>query len=109
MSDARIFGVTTLDVVRSSRFLAEIKNIDPKDVKVTVVGGHSGVTIVPLLSQTSQGKDVSGEQYKALVHRIQFGGDGELTHTCQLVKLKLRRGCASQGGHRFRNPLHGFR
>ena len=73
---ARLFGVTTLDVVRASRFLAEIKNVDPKDVKVTVVGGHSGVTIVPLLSQTPQGKDVSGEAYKALVKRIQFGGDG---------------------------------
>ena len=75
--EKRLFGVTTLDVVRASRFLGEIKNVDPKDVKVTVVGGHSGVTIVPLLSQTSQGKDVSREQYKALVHRIQFGGDGE--------------------------------
>lgn len=72
----RIFGITTLDVVRASRFLGEIKGADPKDVKVTVVGGHSGVTIVPLLSQTAQGKDVKGEEYKALVKRIQFGGDG---------------------------------
>jgi malate/lactate dehydrogenase len=69
--------VTTLDVVRASRFLGEIKDVDPKEIQVTVVGGHSGVTIVPLLSQTSQGKGVSGEQYKALVKRIQFGGDGQ--------------------------------
>ena len=41
-------------------------------------GGHSGVTIVPLLSQTSVGKGVDGEAYKALVKRIQFGGDGAL-------------------------------
>ncbi len=73
----RIFGVTTLDVVRASRFLGEIKHADPKDIQVTVVGGHSGVTIVPLLSQTPLGKDVKGEEYKALVKRIQFGGDGE--------------------------------
>ena len=77
----RIFGVTTLDVVRASRFLGEIKNADPKGIQVTVVGGHSGVTIVPLLSQTSQGKDVKGEEYKALVKRIQFGGDGECLNT----------------------------
>jgi malate dehydrogenase len=68
--------VTTLDVVRASRFLGEIKDADPKDINVTVVGGHSGVTIVPLLSQTKLGKDVKGEEYKALVKRIQFGGDG---------------------------------
>jgi len=81
--------VTTLDVVRSSRFLGEIKNVDPKDIKVTVVGGHSGVTIVPLLSQTSQGKDVSGEQYKALVKRIQFGGDGEYRATSHSIAADL--------------------
>ena len=72
----RLFGVTTLDVVRSSRFVGEIKKADPKDIKVTVIGGHSGVTIVPLLSQTAQSSDISGSEYDALVNRIQFGGDG---------------------------------
>lgn len=69
----RLYGVTTLDVVRASRFVAEVKNLDPKDVKVTVVGGHSGVTIVPLLSQT--GIEFTKEELDALTHRIQFGGD----------------------------------
>jgi malate dehydrogenase len=32
-----LFGVTTLDVVRASRFLSEIKGTDPKDTHVTVV------------------------------------------------------------------------
>jgi malate dehydrogenase len=75
--EKRLFGVTTLDVVRASRFVSEIKGGDPKDINVTVVGGHSGVTIVPLLSQNAQSKSISGEEYKALVKRIQFGGDGE--------------------------------
>jgi malate dehydrogenase len=87
-ADGRLFGVTTLDVVRSSRFLGEIKNKDPKDIEVTVVGGHSGVTIVPLLSQTSIGKDVKGEEYKALVKRIQFGGD-------EVVQAKAGTGSAT--------------
>ncbi|CDO70312.1 hypothetical protein BN946_scf184370.g13 [Trametes cinnabarina] len=72
---AHIFGVTTLDVVRAQRFLAAVAGTDPKNVKVTVVGGHSGATIVPLLSQTPQGKSITGEAYEKLVHRIQFGGD----------------------------------
>ena len=71
----RIFGVTTLDVVRSSRFLGGIAGADPRDVTVPVVGGHSGVTIIPVISQSPYGKGVTGEVYKKLIHRIQFGGD----------------------------------
>jgi len=74
---SRLFGITTLDVVRASRFLAGIAGSDPHETPVTVVGGHSGVTIVPLISQSTQGAVVQqgSEQWKALVHRIQYGGD----------------------------------
>ena len=71
----RVFGVTTLDVVRARRFLSEITGASTEETGVTVVGGHSGPTIVPLLSQNSHGKAVKGETYDKLVHRIQFGGD----------------------------------
>ncbi|KIJ27697.1 hypothetical protein M422DRAFT_190684, partial [Sphaerobolus stellatus SS14] len=73
----RLFGITTLDVVRASRFLSSIAGTDPAQTPVTVVGGHSGVTIVPLLSQSSAGTAVEqgSEAWKALVHRIQYGGD----------------------------------
>jgi malate/lactate dehydrogenase len=47
----RLFGVTTLDVVRAEAFIAELLGADPKDVTVPVVGGHAGATILPLLSQ----------------------------------------------------------
>jgi len=82
----RIFGVTTLDVVRASRFVSEIKGTDPKNEKITVVGGHSGVTIIPLLSQT--GHTFTDEELKALTHRIQFGGD-------EVVKAKAGTGSAT--------------
>jgi len=87
---ARLFGVTTLDVVRASRFLSGLANTDPKDTHVTVVGGHSGVTIVPLLSQTKQAKDVVSKQeaYEGLVKRIQYGGD-------EVVKAKDGAGSAT--------------
>ncbi|KAJ7916326.1 lactate dehydrogenase/glycoside hydrolase [Mycena leptocephala] len=71
----RVFGVTTIDVVRATRFLAGLTSSKPSDTPVTVVGGHSGATIVPLLSQSNSGKSVAGEAYEKLVHRIQFGGD----------------------------------
>ncbi|EXJ95647.1 malate dehydrogenase, NAD-dependent [Capronia coronata CBS 617.96] len=97
----RLFGVTTLDVVRSSRFISEIKGTDPADENVTVVGGHSGVTIVPLISQ-SRHPDISGAQLDALVNRIQFGGD-------EVVKAKDGAGSATlsmaMAGARFAESL----
>jgi malate/lactate dehydrogenase len=47
--------VTTLDVVRAEAFIGEILGVDPKDVTLPVIGGHAGATILPLLSQVSQG------------------------------------------------------
>lgn len=81
----RLFGVTTLDVVRASRFVSEIKGTDPADENVTVVGGHSGVTIVPLFSQ-SRHPDLSSNA--ELVKRVQFGGD-------EVVKAKDGAGSAT--------------
>jgi len=49
----KLLGVTKLDVVRAEAFVAEILGVDPADVTVPVVGGHAGVTILPLLSQAS--------------------------------------------------------
>ncbi|RPA94117.1 malate dehydrogenase [Choiromyces venosus 120613-1] len=70
----RLFGVTTLDVVRASKFISEVKTTDPANEEVTVIGGHSGHTIVPLLSQSNH-PSIDGATRDALVKRIQFGGD----------------------------------
>jgi lactate/malate dehydrogenase, alpha/beta C-terminal domain len=47
----KLLGVTKLDVVRAQQFIGEILAVDPAAVRVPVVGGHAGVTILPLLSQ----------------------------------------------------------
>ena len=49
----KVLGVTTLDVVRANTFVAEAKGLAVQDVDVPVVGGHAGITILPLLSQVS--------------------------------------------------------
>lgn len=49
----RLFGVTTLDIVRANTFVAEAKQLDVSNVSVPVIGGHSGITILPVLSQVS--------------------------------------------------------
>ncbi|CAH0526847.1 malate dehydrogenase [Vibrio hippocampi] len=69
----KLFGVTTLDVIRSETFVAELKQKDPGEVRVPVIGGHSGVTILPLLSQV-EGVDFTQEEVAALTKRIQNAG-----------------------------------
>ncbi len=69
----RLFGVTTLDVIRSETFIAEAKGLNVADVKLNVIGGHSGVTILPLLSQV-EGVSFSDEEVAAMTTRIQNAG-----------------------------------
>jgi len=69
----RVFGVTTLDVIRAETFVAENQGFNVADVKVPVIGGHSGTTILPLLSQV-EGANFSDEDVAALTTRIQNAG-----------------------------------
>lgn len=96
----RLFGVTTLDVVRASRFISQYKGTDPADENITVVGGHSGATIVPLLSQS--GYSLEGKDLDDFVFRVQFGGD-------EVVKAKDGAGSATlsmaMAGARFAESL----
>lgn len=69
----RLFGVTTLDVIRAETFVGELKGIPVEDVQVPVIGGHSGTTILPLLSQVN-GVQFSQEEIESLTHRIQNAG-----------------------------------
>ena len=69
---SRLFGVTTLDVVRAEAFLTEKLGISPKAeelVEVNVVGGHSAETIVPLFSQVHVARKLSSEQLDGLTYR----------------------------------------
>lgn len=69
----RLFGVTTLDIIRSNTFVAALKGKDPQQLNVPVVGGHSGVTILPLLSQIP-GVSFSEQEAASLTKRIQNAG-----------------------------------
>ena len=55
----KVLGVTTLDVVRANTFVAEAKGLPVQDVDVPVVGGHAGITILPLLSQVTSASTLS--------------------------------------------------
>lgn len=66
----RLFGVTTLDVVRAETFVQDITGArDPAATVIPVVGGHSGETIVPLFSQAKPKVDIPEDKLEALVYR----------------------------------------
>ncbi|KAF4538229.1 malate dehydrogenase [Lasiodiplodia theobromae] len=99
----KVFGVTTLDVVRASTFLAHIlSEQDPQKFKVPVVGGHSGATILPLFSQSQPAVDLTREQLDAITYRVQFGGD-------EIIKSKAGAGsattCMAYAGFRFAQAI----
>ncbi|UXI14915.1 hypothetical protein NH340_JMT00858 [Sarcoptes scabiei] len=84
----RIFGVTTLDVVRANMFVAEAKGLDPTTVNVPVIGGHAGITIIPLLSRAEPSVSFNNDQIDALTKRIQDAGT-------EVVKAKAGTGSAT--------------
>ncbi|KAI9250838.1 malate dehydrogenase, NAD-dependent [Helicostylum pulchrum] len=84
----KLFGITTLDSVRASTFLAELIGANPEDVHVPVIGGHSGVTIIPLLSRVSGSEKLTDEQLEKLTERIQYAGE-------EVLKAKDGKGTAT--------------
>jgi len=84
----KLFGVTTLDVVRANTFIAELKGLEPSKTNIPVIGGHSGVTILPLLSQVVPTTKFSDEELETLTVRIQEAGT-------EVVKAKAGAGSAT--------------
>lgn len=84
----RVFGVSTLDIVRANTFIGEAAGVDPQKVHVPVIGGHSGVTIIPLLSQTTPAVKFAQDKVVALTERIQEAGT-------EVVKAKAGAGSAT--------------
>lgn len=70
----RLFGVTTLDIIRANQFVSELKNLDVTKVNINVIGGHSGLTILPLLSQLKE-VNFSEAEVKHLTKKIQDAGN----------------------------------
>ena len=83
----KVFGVTTLDVIRSNTFVAQTVGKSTDEVNVNVIGGHSGVTILPLLSSVP-GVELSQADIEALTPRIQEAGT-------EVVEAKAGAGSAT--------------
>lgn len=98
----RLFGVSTLDVVRARAFIGAALNVDPQNVNIPVIGGHSGVTIMPILSQCQPVFKGDQQTIEKLTIRIQEAGT-------EVVKAKAGAGSATlsmaYAGARFAGSL----
>ncbi|KAK7257169.1 hypothetical protein RIF29_30948 [Crotalaria pallida] len=86
--EKRLFGVTTLDVVRAKTFYARKAKVPVAEVNVPVVGGHAGITILPLFSQATPQANLDGDVIQALTKRTQDGGT-------EVVEAKAGKGSAT--------------
>merc|ERR1712232_1398839 len=84
----RIVGITTLDIVRANKFVAELTGKNPNFIRVPVVGGHAGVTILPLFSQDKTAKTIDAEKIADLDKRVQDAGT-------EVVNAKAGKGSAT--------------
>lgn len=88
--------------MRARTFLGEAMSMDPQAIKVPVIGGHSGVTILPIISQCQPCFTGDQETIEKLTERIQDAGT-------EVVKAKAGAGSATlsmaYSGAKFANSL----
>jgi len=86
---SKMFGVTSLDLVRAQAFIAEASGNDVKEQDVPVIGGHAGITIIPVISQAHPpAKQFTKEELEAITVRIQNAGT-------EVVEAKAGAGSAT--------------
>merc|ERR1711879_506213 len=88
LNPMKIIGVTTLDCVRANKFVGEITGKNPNFIRIPVVGGHAGVTILPLFSQDKTAKTIDTEKIPDLDKRVQDAGT-------EVVNAKAGKGSAT--------------
>merc|ERR1739845_219739 len=98
----KIIGVTTLDCVRANKFVCDMTGKHPNDINVPVIGGHAGVTIMPVFSQDPAAATIDPSKIEGLDKRIQDAGT-------EVVNAKGGKGSATLGmayaGARFASSV----
>ncbi len=97
----KLFGVTMLDVIRAETFVAHFVGRAAGTIRVNVIGGHSGQTILPVMSQIG-GFEFTDAEAAELVAHIQNAGT-------EVVDAKAGGGSATlamaAAGYRFVNAV----
>ncbi|XP_021958912.1 malate dehydrogenase, mitochondrial [Folsomia candida] len=74
LNEGKILGISNLGMMRASSYIAKEKGWKPSSVSCPVIGGHSGITIVPIISQCKPDPQLSPEQVKLVTHEIREAG-----------------------------------
>jgi len=88
LDPTKIVGVTTLDCVRANKFVADIAGCHPSEVEVPVIGGHAGMTILPVFSQDRHGSRIDPAKIPDLDRKTQDAGT-------EVVNAKNGKGSAT--------------
>lgn len=88
LEPTKIVGVTSLDCVRANKFLADAVGCHPGTVEVPVIGGHSGITIMPVFSQEPMAAKMDQSTLEFLEKKTQDAGS-------DVVNAKNGRGSAT--------------
>ncbi|MBK4775720.1 malate dehydrogenase [Candidatus Pantoea edessiphila] len=83
----KLFGITTLDIMRAKIFVSESKEKKLNNIHVPVIGGHSEKTILPLLSQIMD-TNYNDKEIIKITERIQQAGS-------DVVNAKMGNGSAT--------------
>merc|ERR1712048_278176 len=76
------------DIVRANKFVHEHTSKPLDQINFPVIGGHAGVTILPLLSQDPSAAGIEAGKIEALDKRIQDAGT-------EVVNAKNGKGSAT--------------
>merc|ERR1719386_31992 len=74
LNPMKIVGVTTLDCVRAEKFVHEITGKPLEEINIPVIGGHAGVTILPVFSQNTHAKTIAPDKIPDLDKKTQDAG-----------------------------------
>merc|ERR1711988_2085066 len=107
----KIVGVTTLDIVRANKFVGEMTGKNPQFINIPVIGGHAGVTIMPVFSQDKVANTIEQGKIPDLDKRVQDAGTevvnakgGKGSATLSMAYAGSRLGRAILAGLAGRRP-----
>jgi len=70
----KVVGITTLDIVRATKFVHEVTGADIEGINIPIIGGHAGTTILPLFSQDAAAATIPQDQVPDLDKKVQDAG-----------------------------------
>jgi len=102
LDERKIMGISNLGMMRANYYIAKEKGWDPASVSCPVIGGHSGVTIIPVVSQCKPPPNFPKETVNLVTHEVREAGSEivEAKHGHGTVTLSI-----AWSAHEFVNSL----